>query len=135
MKKACERFFSEPAYFGATVLRLAFALLFLLAGINKLRMGYGGFASMIVGNGGNLASEAPAVLLYIYGYLLPAAELLAGVLLLFNKYTKHAFALVALMYLSFVFGQMYDGNGSEMTGYLVALLAATAGFHLHDKAN
>lgn len=137
MKKCCSRFFSDPEYFGAVMLRLGFGLLFLFAGIAKLRMGYGGFAEMLVGGEGNFAKEVPAVLTQIYGYILPAAELLAGVLILSGckKHSKYGYGLAGLIYLSFVFGQAYDGNFSVIGGeYFPSMLALFFAWHLSKKA-
>ena len=121
--------------FGAKVLRLAFAILFLLVGVKKLRMGYTGFADALIAGDGHLASEFPGAALYVYGLLLPAAELIAGALLLVNKYVDEAYALIALMYLTFIFGQQYDGNTSKVgTEYLPSLLALSAAVYFHKKA-
>lgn len=116
--------FKNEYTFGATVLRYAFALLFIFVGVKKLRMGYGGFAESLVAADTLTANEIPAVLLMAYGYILPAAELIAGALLLVNKYVKEAYATIAVIYLTFVFGQMYDGNTSKIgTEYMPSMIA------------
>jgi len=87
-------------------------------------MGYGGFAASLVTGDGLMAQEIPHVLLLAYGYLIPAAELIAGVLLLINRYVKEAYATIALIYLTFIFGQMYDGNTAKIgTEYMPSLVA------------
>lgn len=134
MKKMCERFSKDPHYFIATVFRLAFALLFILVAIKKFRMGYGNFVESMVTADTLLAKEIPDVFLMIYAYLLPLAELLAGVLLLFNKYTKEAYQLIALMYLTFILGQQYDGNTAKVgTEYLPSLVALAVAYWTHHK--
>ncbi len=125
-----------PYHFGATVLRVAFGLLFILVAVKKLRMGYFGFAESLVSGDGLMAQEIPNFLLYIYGALTPAAELLAGVLLLINKKPKIAYGIAALFYLSFIFGQMYDGNTVKVgTEYIPSLLAVVVGYWLTDYIN
>jgi len=120
----CKRFFNNGYAFGAHLLRYAFALLFILVAVKKLRMGYGGFAASLVTGDGLMAQEIPHVLLLAYGYLIPAAELIAGVLLLINRYVKEAYATIALIYLTFIFGQMYDGNTAKIgTEYMPSLVA------------
>jgi hypothetical protein len=116
--------FKNEYAFGAQVLRYAFGLLFVLVAMKKFRMGYGGFASSLTTGDGLMAQEIPDLLLLIYGYLLPALELLAGVLLLVNMYVQEAYAVIAFIYLSFIFGQMYDGNTVKIgTEYLPSLIA------------
>lgn len=133
-KAACKKMHCDPLYFGATVLRLAFAFLFILVAVKKFRMGYGGFADSIVSADNLLAKEVPSFLLYIYGYLLPAAELVAGLLLLFNKYTKAAYIIIATIYLSFIFGQEYNGNTSKVGNeYLPAMIALVLSYYLTHK--
>lgn len=125
----------DPVHFGATVLRLAFAFLFILVAVKKFRMGYGGFAESLVAADDLMAKEIPHFILYAYGYLLPAAELIAGVLLLFNKYVKVAYMIIAAIYLSFIFGQEYNGNTAKVGNeYLPGLLALVAAYYLNHKA-
>ena len=125
----------DPIYFGATILRLAFAFLFILVAVKKLRMGYGGFAEGLVSNADSLlAGELPSGLLYLYGGIIPAAELLAGLALLFNRYTQKAYIAIAFIYLSFVFGQQYDGNTAKVgTEYLPSLVALVLAYWMHWK--
>jgi len=125
-----------PYHFGATVLRLAFGILFVLVAIKKFRMGYFGFADMLVNADTLMAKEIPSFILYIYGALTPAVELLAGVLLLINKKPKIAYGIAALFYLSFVFGQMYNGDAVKVgTEYIPSLLAVVVGYWLTDYIN
>ena len=124
MCKCFKDLFTDEYTFGAKVMRWSFGLLFLLVGVKKLRMGYTGFADALVGGDGNLAAEIPNIILYVYGLIIPAAELLAGAALLANKYVQEAYTAIALMYLSFIFGQMYDGNTSKVgTEYFPSLVA------------
>ena len=136
MNKKCSphcKVYQCPYHFGATVLRLSFGFLFVLIAIKKFRMGYFGFAEMLVNGKGSMAKEIPSFILYAYGTLIPAIEILAGLLLLINKKPKIAYSAIALLYLSFIFGQTYDGNvaiiGSE---YIPSLLAVIAGYWLTD---
>ena len=131
-----KKWFQNEYSFGANVLRLAFGLLFVLVAVKKFRMGYAGFAEGLIAKEGSLmAAELPSIVLLVYGYALPALELVAGVLLLANKYVKEAYALVALMYLSFVFGQMYDGNTGKIgTDYIPSLAALSFAVFFHVRA-
>ena len=125
---------SDPYHFGATMLRLAFAFLFILVAVKKLRMGYGGFAESLVSGDTLMAKEIPGIILYIYGYIIPALELLVGILLLVNRYVKTSYMLVALIYISFVFGQMYNGNTSKIgTEYFPSFLVLLAAYFCEDK--
>ena len=126
---------TNPMYFGATILRIAFGILFVFVAVKKFRMGYGGFAESIVNSDTLFAKELPDFLLYAYGYILPGLELLIGLLLLANRYTKYAYHLAALVYLSFIFGQQYDGNTSKVGNeYLPALLTMTVGYYYYHKS-
>ena len=128
-------FFKNEYTFGARVLQYAFAIMFLLVGVKKLRMGYTGFADALIAGDGHLANEFPSMLLYLYGLALPAAELIAGVLLLINKYVREAYMLIALMYLSFVFGQQYDGNTAKVgTEYLPSLMALALAVFFRERS-
>jgi uncharacterized membrane protein YphA (DoxX/SURF4 family) len=138
MKNCCKKFFTDPEYFGAVALRLTFGLVFVLAAVAKFRMGFSGFADIVVSGEGNLASEMPAVILQAYGYALPILELIAGVLLLSGckKHAKYGFGLAGIIYLTFVFGQAYDANIAVVgTEYLPSLLALYFGFHLFAKTS
>ena len=127
--------FKSPMHFGATVLRLAFALLFILIAIKKFRMGLGNFTNAMILNPDNLTTqEIPNFLLQIYGYSIAWVELAAGVLLLFDRYTKIAYTIVAFTYLSFIFGQVYNGDEAIIgSQYMPSLLAVVAGYWMHEK--
>lgn len=118
-----KKWYKNEYTFGAQVLRIAFGMLFLLVGIKKFRMGFTGFADTISSGDGHLAQEIPSIFLYIYGLALPFAEFGAGLCLLLNKHIKEAYFAIAIIYLTFVFGQQYDGNTAKVgTEYLPALL-------------
>ena len=135
LSKCVKKLYANEYAFGSEVFRLAFGLLFFLVGVKKLRMGYTGFAEAIVAGDGYLANEIPYLFLYVYGLALPAAELAAGIALLANKYVREAYAGIALMYLTFIFGQQYDGEtGKVGTEYLPALVALTIGVFMREKA-
>ena len=130
-----KKWFKNEYSFGATVFRYAFALLFILVAVKKFRMGYGGFAESLVTADTLLAKEMPHFILYLYGYLLPAAELIAGVLLAINKHTRYAYALIAVIYLTFIFGQMYNLNTAKIgTEYFPSLIALSLAVYLDEKA-
>lgn len=123
-EKCMKKWFKNEYSFGAEVLRYAFGIYFLLVGVKKLRMGYPGFAESLVAADDLLAGEIPSIVLYIYGLALPALELLAGVGLLLNKKVKECYFVIGLMYLTFIFGQMYNGNTGKIgTDYLPSLVA------------
>ncbi len=133
--KHIKKLLKDPLYFGATILRIAFALLFILVAVKKFRMGYGGFAEGLVAAEDLLSAEIPHALLYAYGYIIPAAEFIFGVMLLFNFHAKKAYLGIALIYLSFVFGQQYNGNTAKVgTEYLPSLLVLVAAYYMHHKA-
>ncbi len=125
--------FESPQHFGATILRYAFGIFFVLVAVKKFR-NFDGFLDSMVLNPENLITqEIPNFLLYIYGYLIPFVELAAGLSLLFNVFTHFGFTVVAFTYISFVFGQMYNGNTSKIgTEYIPSLLAVIAAYWLHD---
>lgn len=130
-----KKLYKNEYTFGAEVLRYAFGILFLLVGVKKFRMGFTGFADAIISGDGHLAQEFPSIILYIYGLVLPIAEFAAGLLLLLNKHVKEAYFAVAVMYLTFIFGQQYDGNTSKVgTEYLPALLALSLAVFFNAKA-
>lgn len=135
MKKCIKKMSNDPMYFGATILRLAFGIMFVLVAVKKFRMGYGGFAESLVSGGSLFANELPDFLLYAYGYTIPTLELFVGILLLANKYVKTAYQIMAVIYLSFIFGQQYDGNTSKVGNeYLPALLTLVSAYYLHHNA-
>ena len=127
-QECMKKWFANEWSFGSNVFRLAFGIYFLLVGVKKLRMGYPGFAEALVSGDDLIAQELPNVVLYIYGLALPAAELLAGGALLVNRYVKEAYFTIAVIYLSFIFGQMYNGNTGKIgTDYMPSLVALTMG--------
>jgi len=125
---------NDPMYFGATVLRIAFGIMFVLVAVKKFRMGYGGFAESLVSGDTLFAKELPDVLLYAYGYAIPAVEFIAGILLLLNKYTKFAYQVIAVTYLTFILGQQYDGNTSKVGNeYLPGLLTLVTAYYMNHQ--
>lgn len=139
MKKLLQKWYKNEYAFGAEVLRYAFAIYFILVAVKKLRMGIPEFADSIVGGAMNtelLAGEIPSIALYIYGLLLPVAEMLAGILLLLNKKVREAYVIIALIYLSFIFGQMYSGNTGKIgTDYLPSLMALTFAVFFRERSS
>lgn len=133
-----KKWFKNEYSFGAEVLRYAFAIYFILVAVKKLRMGIPNFADSIVGGAMNtelLAGEVPSIILYIYGLALPILEMVAGILLLINVRVREAYILVALIYLSFVFGQMYSGNTGKIgTDYLPSLTALTLAVFFRERS-
>lgn len=131
----CKDWCKNEYAFGAAILRYAFAIMFILVAVKKFRMGYTGFADSLVSGDTLIAQEIPSIILYIYGLLLPAAELIAGILLLINKYVKEAYVLIAWMYLTFVFGQQYNGNTAKVgTEYLPSLVALSVAFFFSTRS-
>ena len=118
--------FRSAHAFGATILRLAFAFLFILVAVQKFRMGFEGFAKSLVYPTVPtlLSTEFPDFVLYTYGYLLPVVEFISGVLLLVNKYTREAYIVISLVILTFVFGQEYNGNSSIVNQEFIPLFIA-----------
>ncbi len=140
MKRNLVESWDNPKKFGADIFRITFGLLMLLVAVKKFRMGigneygYGAFAQSLIAGDGKLASEAPNFILLAYGYVLPALELLIGLMLLTKKKVSLAYQMLALVYLSFVFGQQYDGNTSKVgTEYIPSIFALIAGYYLHRE--
>jgi hypothetical protein len=126
MSKCLKELYSSEYAFGAKILRLSFGILFVLVALKKLRLGYTGYADGLIAGRGLLATEFPEMILYLYGLALPAAEMIAGILLLTNRHVQEGYALIGIMYLTFVFGQMYDGNTAKVgTEYMPSLIALT----------
>lgn len=136
-KSSClQKLLSSPDYFAAKVLRLALGILFIFVGVKKFRMGYGGFAESLVTADTLMAKEIPNALLYLYGYILPALEFVVGVALVAGKYVKESYVTIAFIYLSFVFGQMYNGNTSKIgTEYFPSLLVLVMAYYAHHKVS
>lgn len=134
--KIWNRAVGDPIYFGALVLRLAFGILFLLAAVAKLKMGIGGFAEVLVSADDMLAREVPVGLLRLYGRLVPLVEFSVGVFLILGVFVRWTYAAVAVLYLSFIFGQVFNGNvsivGAEYFPTLVALVLA---FYLYERVS
>jgi len=133
-KKCLKKFFSDPLFFGSWMIRLAFAVLFIVAAVNKFKFGYAGFVSNIIEADGEVTKYIPDFLLYFYAYSLPVVELAAGIFLLVDRTTKVGYYLLSYVYLTFIFGRAFDGNipvvGQE---YLPAILLIVIGNYLHDK--
>lgn len=117
--------------------RISLGLLFTLAGIRKLLPSgeatvidkMNGFASFV-------ASKAPMpeVLGKAYGYALPWAEIICGVLLLIGLLTRLSAALIGLMLLSFIIAmgpEWWPESGPAFTKNFILLtlciLIAAAG--------
>ena len=126
---------NDPVHFASHLFRIAFGILFIFVAVKKLRMGYGGFAESLVANADSLfAQELPSFLIYLYGWALPAIEMIVGLMLLFNKKTVLAYKVVALIYLSFILGQQYDGNTAKVgTEYLPSMVALAVGYFAYAK--
>ena len=86
-----------PMHFGAFVMRMAFGFLFLTIALQELRHGYGTFAQTLMTGDYQIVKDMPAALVMTYGYMLPAAELMAGVLLICNQLPKVAYSIAALI--------------------------------------
>jgi uncharacterized membrane protein YphA (DoxX/SURF4 family) len=130
MKKLIE----DKEKFISTTIRWAFGILFVFVAVKKFRGGYFSFADGLVSADTLTAKEIPNFLLYLYGAIIPALELIAGIMLLVNKKVKLAYALIAATYLSFIFGQMYNLNTSKIgTEYFPSLLLLLTGFYFYDS--
>ena len=147
MDRFLELFYRNEYAFAARIMRWAFGIYFLLVGVKKLRVdgrfspvdGIISFAESLPAGAMNtaiLAREIPDVMLLGYGYTLPFAELGAGALLLANRHVNFAYVLVAFLFLSFIFGQMYSGNTAKIgTDYLPSLVALCVAAYAHQKSN
>lgn len=138
-------FYRNEYAFATRIMQWAFGLYFLLVGVKKLRVdghldpinGIIGFAQSLTEgamNTGILAREMPDFLLLAYGFVLPFAELGAGILLLANRYVRIGYVLIAGIYLTLIFGQMYSGNTGKIgTDYLPSLVALCVAVYAHQK--
>ena len=127
--------FENTDEFAAFLLRYTFGIMFLLVAVKKIRMGYGGFADSLLMGDTLLAAEAPSMLILAYGLILPGIELLVGAALLLDYNVKYAYIAIGFIYLSFVFGQMYNGNTVKVgTEYFPSILALIAAFYFYDRA-
>ncbi len=134
MKKHVAHPNTDPYKFPAQVFRLAFGILFLFVGIKKFRMGIGEFAESLVTADTNMVKEFPHILLMAYGYILPFVQVGAGILLIINKYTFLAFQTLAVIYLTFIFGQMYNENTAKIgTEYLPSMIALIGAYYFNYK--
>lgn len=121
--------------FGAEMLRYAFAILFIFVAVKKFRMGLTGYAEDLVAGDALINQEFPLILLYIYGIVLPIAELAVGVLLLMNMQVDKVYFAIGLIYLTFILGQQYNGNTSKVgTEYIPSLLALSFAFFFRKRA-
>lgn len=131
--KSAWRDCDEPMHFASHVFRIAFGILFILVAVAKLKMGYGGFANFLV-NGAGPLSELPDFFLYAYGWIIPALELIVGLMLIFKTRVALAYKIIAVIYLTFIAGQLYDGNGTIVGNeYLPSLVALTVGYYAYRK--
>jgi thiosulfate dehydrogenase (quinone) large subunit len=94
----------EAAY---ALLRVAFGVVFLTAGIGKFMMGIGTFAT---GLEQQFAGKLPAVLVMGFGYTLPFAEVAIGALLVFGLFNFAALVLAGLLLITLTFGTIVEGE-------------------------
>ncbi|MDF2378676.1 MAG: hypothetical protein P1V18_00435 [Candidatus Gracilibacteria bacterium] len=119
--------------FSSKVIRYAFGILFILVAVKKFRMGLGGFADSLIKADNLIAQEIPAILLLAYGYIIPWMELFAGAALFSKKHVYSGYKVIALIYLSFIFGQMYNLNTSKIgTEYFPSLILLMLGYYSHQ---
>lgn len=129
-------FFKNEDEFTDSMFRLAFGILFIFIAITKIRAGYTAFAESLANpiEESLLRNDLGFPILYLYGIMLPALELLAGVMLILDKYSHLAYELIAFIYLSFIFGQAYNGNASTIgSEYLPSLLALSFAYAAHMR--
>ena len=129
------RSWDNPAKFGADILRIAFGIFMILVAVKKFRVGLPIFAESLVGGNKALGNEMPAIVLLAYGYTLPFVELIVGIMLLAKQKVCIAYQVLALVYISFIIGQQYDGNTAKIgTEYFPSLLTLVVGYYLHKQS-
>ncbi len=111
---------SNPKSLAPALIRWALGVLFLTSGIPKL-LGLGGFVN------GYLVPAfektfLPGGLVAAYGYALPVAETLLGVLLILGLFRTCALALTGLTLLSLAFGQMLLKQHATVTNIFIYVL-------------
>lgn len=94
----------EAAY---ALLRLAFGIVFLTAGIGKFMMGVGTFAA---GLEQQFAGKLPAALVMPFAYTLPFAEVVIGALLVLGLFNFAALVLAGLLLVALTFGSLVGGE-------------------------
>ncbi len=102
---------SDPKAAAVALARWCVGIIMLFAGISKYSMGVDEFASMIT-----LMFEKtwlPKVLLVTYGYALPFAELILGVLLIIGLFRNSVLSATTLLFISLTFGQFLLAMGGD----------------------
>ncbi|MBZ5553277.1 MAG: DoxX family membrane protein [Acidobacteriia bacterium] len=105
---------------GYALLRVTLGVLFATYGIGKFRMGVGNFAGMMEKE---FTGKLPMVMVSPFGYLVPFAELLVGVLLTFGLFTLLALTLAGLLMIALTFGMALLGQAPVVAQNLTYVLA------------
>jgi thiosulfate dehydrogenase [quinone] large subunit len=96
--------YREAAY---AVLRASLGIVFLVGGIMKIAGGVGNFEA---GLEQQFNGKLPILLLRPFGYALPFAELIVGVLLIFGLFIVPALVISGLELLALIFGTALAGE-------------------------
>jgi thiosulfate dehydrogenase (quinone) large subunit len=129
MKSTCN--FLDPKNAGMAIARWALGLLLFYGGVGKVMGGVNGFV-----NGYIVPQFAktilPPVLVSIYGYILPFAELTLGFLLILGLFRNYTLLLSGLTFISLAFGQMLLQK-HEVVATIFIYIAINAALLLLDK--
>ncbi len=112
--------------------RLAVGAYFTIAGINKLKPTMtDGVGEKLSGFANHVAENAPLpeVLGLVYGYALPFAEILCGILLIVGMFARPVAWIMALMVVSFIIGATglaADGQPFHANVIMLALIVLLA---------
>jgi thiosulfate dehydrogenase [quinone] large subunit len=101
---AAVRSYREAAF---ALLRVAFGVVFLVSGLSKLMAGFGSFEA---GLQKQFEGKLPAILLKPFGYALPVAELVVGVLIVLGLFSVFALVVSGFELIALVFGMAVAGE-------------------------
>lgn len=103
----------EVAY---ALLRITYGVIFLFFGIGKFMMGISNFVG---GTSQQFAGKLPAVMVVPFAYVIPFAETLLGVLIVFGLLTRIVLTLSGLLLLGLTFGVVILGQGQLAANNLI----------------
>jgi thiosulfate dehydrogenase (quinone) large subunit len=102
------------------LLRVTVGVIFLFYGIGKFVMGLGAFHGFMLSRFED--TWLPPVLVGLFAYILPFAEVLLGLLLLLGLLSRWALALTALLMIALSFGTVVESNPPAVANNLLYAL-------------
>ncbi len=109
--------------YSAFLLRFSLGIIFFFSGIQKFIGGYSGFVDTMA----NIMSKTwlPEVLVRLYAYSLPFAELILGLLLILGLFRMWVLLLTGLMIVSLAFGNILIEDHQNIANILIYLVVCT----------